>query len=179
MDNISYRTVSETDLSKISEIDRREQIRVGYEVNNGTLVSSEVDWNVPSFSNEGGGDHTVSRQIEFCRQHIQSGAQAIGAFSGERLIGIVVLTPEVRHRVAQIAYLLVNHSNRRMGIGSQLVTMVEGYARDGGAEQLYVSATPSQSAVGFYSMKGFEPVEDPLPELYALEPEDIHMVKTL
>lgn len=179
MEKISYRTLSESDLSKISEIDRREQIRVGYEVNNGKLISSEVDWDVPSFSTEGRGEHTVSRQIEFCRQHIHAGARAMGAFSDERLIGIVVLTPDIRPRVAQIAYLLVSHSDRRMGVGSRLVTVAENHAREGGAEQLYVSATPSQSAVGFYTVMGFEPVEDPLPELLELEPEDIHMVKTL
>jgi N-acetylglutamate synthase-like GNAT family acetyltransferase len=52
-------------------------------------------------------------------------------------------------------------------------------ARRDGAERLYVSATPSESAVGFYLEQGFAPVKEPLPELYELEPEDIHMVKFL
>jgi predicted N-acetyltransferase YhbS len=179
MANISYRTVTESELSKIAEIDRSEQIRVGYEVTDGKLISSDVNWDVPSFSPEGTGGHTVFRQIEFCRQHLRSGARAIGAFSGKKLLGIVVLKPDVRPRIAQIAYLLVGHGNRRMGIGTQLVNMAERHARATGAEQIYVSATPSQSAVGIYTRFGFEPVEDPLLELYELEPEDIHMAKTL
>lgn len=122
MENISYRTISDSDLS---EIDQREQIRVGYDVIDGKLISSDVNWDVPSFSPVGTGGHSVSRQIEFCRQHIRSGARATGA------------------------------------------------------EQIYVSATPSQSAVGIYMRFGFEPVEDPLPELYELEPDDIHMAKML
>lgn len=179
MENISYRTISDSELSKISEIDRSEQIRVGYDVIDGKLVSSDVNWDVPSFSSEGTGGHTVSRQIEFCRQHIRSGARAIGAFYGEKLVGIVVLTPEVRPRIAQIAYLLVGHGNRQMGIGTQLVNMAESHARATGAEQIYVSATPSESAVGIYLRMGFEPVDEPLVELYELEPEDIHMAKML
>jgi hypothetical protein len=42
-----------------------------------------------------------------------------------------------------------------------------------------VSATPSESAVGIYLRMGFEPVDEPLVELYELEPEDIHMAKML
>jgi hypothetical protein len=45
--------------------------------------------------------------------------------------------------------------------------------------RMYVSATPSESAVGFYLRHGFTPVADPLPELFELEPEDIHMARRL
>ena len=44
------------------------------------------------------------------------------------------------------------------------------------AENVYVSATPSESAVGFYKSLGFTLIAEPLPELFALEPEDIHMI---
>jgi hypothetical protein len=42
---------------------------------------------------------------------------------------------------------------------------------------MYVSAVPSESAVGFYQSQGFEPTDTPIPTLFELEPEDIHMVK--
>jgi hypothetical protein len=44
---------------------------------------------------------------------------------------------------------------------------------------LYVSATPSESAVGFYTGQGFRPTEEVNEELFELEPEDIHMIKPL
>ena len=44
---------------------------------------------------------------------------------------------------------------------------------------MYVSATPSGSAVGSYLKHGFEPTPYPHPELFALEPEDIHMIREL
>jgi hypothetical protein len=42
-----------------------------------------------------------------------------------------------------------------------------------------VSATPSRSAVGTYLRAGFEPTDDPVPELLAREPDDIQMEKAL
>lgn len=44
---------------------------------------------------------------------------------------------------------------------------------------LYVSATPSESAVGFYRSMGFAPTTEPDPRLFALEPKDIHMIMAL
>jgi hypothetical protein len=44
---------------------------------------------------------------------------------------------------------------------------------------MVVSATPSLNTVRFYRGRGFEPMVEPLPELYDLEPEDVHMEKQL
>jgi hypothetical protein len=41
------------------------------------------------------------------------------------------------------------------------------------------SATPSLNTVRFYLGRGFEPMSEPLPELYKLEPDDVHMQKRL
>ena len=179
MKDINYKKISESELSRIAEIDRQEQIRIGYHFQNGKLISLNVNWDVSSFIMDGSGAHTVSRQIAFCRQHLIDGAQAIGAYSNEKLVGIIVVKPEIRPRTAQIAYLLVSQGFRREGIASELYKMAESLARATGAELVYVSATPSESAIGFYRQLGFEPVNDPLTELYELEPDDIHMIRTL
>ncbi len=44
---------------------------------------------------------------------------------------------------------------------------------------MVVSATPSANTVRFYLNRGFAPMDEPLPELLELEPEDIHMRKSL
>jgi hypothetical protein len=41
---------------------------------------------------------------------------------------------------------------------------------------LYISATPSQNTVDFYLKRGCQVTGDPDPELWELEPEDIHLV---
>ena len=76
--------------------------------------------------------------------------------------------------------LLLGHG---AGTIAQLMMMlavgIEALARSGGARQLYVSATPSESAVGFYRSRGFIPTVTPIPELLEHEPEDVHMTLAL
>jgi ribosomal protein S18 acetylase RimI-like enzyme len=81
--------------------------------------------------------------------------------------------------MAQLAYLHVSAPYRRLGIASRITSRLLALARESGATRVYVSATPSQSAVEFYRGVGFEPVSEPLPDLYALEPKDIHMILEL
>ena len=66
-----------------------------------------------------------------------------------------------------------------MGLARQLLRMVVAMAEEHGAEELYVSATESESAVGFYLSQGFRPTDKPDPHLFELEPKDIHMVRPL
>ena len=44
---------------------------------------------------------------------------------------------------------------------------------------MVVTATPTENTVRFYLSRGFEPMAEPLPELFELEPEDVHMHKVL
>lgn len=52
-------------------------------------------------------------------------------------------------------------------------------ARQTGAHELYVSATPSGSAVSFYQRAGFDVTDEPIEELLALELEDMHVRRPL
>lgn len=176
---IVYRPVSTAGLSKLADLDRSEIVRTGYKIESGRLVAYSVNWDVPSFRLEGSGDHTLAHQIEFCRDHLNRGARMHGAFAGERLIGIGIMTPEIRPKLAQLAYLHVSRSYRRSGVAARLLLELISWTQSTGAESIYVSATPSESAVGFYLRHGFTPASAPLPELLALEPDDIHMILTL
>jgi predicted N-acetyltransferase YhbS len=176
---IIYKELSESDLSRIPEIDRSEMIRVGYEVREGALVEMDVMWDTPNFSAEGEGEHTIAGVIDFCKSHMARNALAIGGFDGEGLVAIGILTPDIRPAMAQLAFLHVSRLCRRRGIGAAITRRLLEHANALGAERVYVSAVPSQSAVGFYRTLGFRLVAEPLPELYELEPEDIHMVLEL
>ena len=81
--------------------------------------------------------------------------------------------------MAQLALLHVSNGFRRNGIGNHLTRELIDEAKTFGADRVYVSSTPSGSAVGFYLSQGFELVDDVIPELFKLEPEDIHMLKML
>jgi GNAT superfamily N-acetyltransferase len=95
------------------------------------------------------------------------------------MAGVAVLRFRLVPETAQLFALYVDREHRRTGVATALVEEVERLARKDGARLLYVSATPSDSAVRFYLRRGFRPVERPHPGLLELEPEDIHMSKAL
>jgi ribosomal protein S18 acetylase RimI-like enzyme len=167
------------EVNRIIEIDRRENVRIGYEVHGGDLRKVGVQWDIPNFISEGDGEHTVQEQIEFCQSHLDRDGILIGAFAEDMLVGIGLLQPEIRESIAQIAYLHVSNGFRRSGIGSRLMEEMLREAEKRGVERVYVSAVPTESAVDFYLSHGFHPVEIPISELFELEPEDIHMIRSL
>jgi GNAT superfamily N-acetyltransferase len=110
---------------------------------------------------------------------VRDGGRAFGAFDGEWLVGVAVLRDRLTDDTAQLAGLYVDRDRRRRGVASALLDAVATTARGGGASVLYVSAVPSDSAVGFYLSRGFEPTASPHPDLFELEPEDVHMLLRL
>jgi GNAT superfamily N-acetyltransferase len=110
---------------------------------------------------------------------LAAGGAVYGALLGDRLVGVAVLRPRLTAARAQLQSLFVSRAYRRQGVARRLVEAVERRAHAGGARELYVSAMPSVPAVGFYLAQGFRPTEEVDPDLFAQEPEDIHMVKPL
>ena len=81
--------------------------------------------------------------------------------------------------MAWLAYMHVSRLYRRQGVGRMLWDEAERIAREREATSIYVSAIPSGPAIDFYAGHGCRPVEEPHSELFAREPEDIHLVKRL
>jgi GNAT superfamily N-acetyltransferase len=99
--------------------------------------------------------------------------------TADQLVGIGVVVPHLRPRIAQLAFLHVSAPLRATGIGSRLSEQLEQIARTAGDSDMVVSATPSENTVRFYLGRGFQPMAEPLAELFELEPEDVHMRKVL
>lgn len=176
---IEYRRLAHAELSLVGEIDRTERIE-GLYVQHGTRLDLKVgDWSSPPWDSEGEGEHSVAALRVALERQVETGAIPLGAFDGERLVGIGLVTHDVRPGIAQLAYLYVSAGYRGRGIGAWLADELERVAREAGDTAMVVSATPSANTVRFYVGRGFEPTAEPLPELYELEPEDIHMQKQL
>jgi predicted GNAT family N-acyltransferase len=75
-----------------------------------------------------------------------------GAFSGEDLVGCVVLKP-ISRRIIKLRQMAVSPAVRRSGIGSNLIVHAETKARDEGFETLEMSARVS--AIPFYEALGY------------------------
>jgi GNAT superfamily N-acetyltransferase len=176
---IKYSRMKMEELDRLSEIDRSEHVSRAYELKEGDLTQVDVDWQVPTWFTEGDGGHSLAGQLAFCRSHLEQGGVMLSAFSGDHLVGIAIVRPLLRDAMAQLAFLHVSRNFRRGGIARQLMADACDIARDAGARQIYVSSIPSSSAVGFYLAQGFRLAEEVDPELYALEPEDIHLILDL
>jgi GNAT superfamily N-acetyltransferase len=81
--------------------------------------------------------------------------------------------------IAQLAFLHVSHDFRASGVGGRLSADLELVARRAGDTEIVVSATPSENTVRFYLGRGYRPMARPLPELFELELEDVHMGKVI
>jgi GNAT superfamily N-acetyltransferase len=176
---IEYRVLEARELSRVGEIDRTERIEMLYVQRGAELEAVAGDFSASPWHPEGSGEHSIAHQVAECERHVAAGGTAIGAFDGDRLVGIGIVVPRLRPGIAQLAFLHVSDGHRGRGVGRHLSDELERLARDAGAATMVVSATPSENTVRFYRRGGFEPTAAPLPELYALEPEDVHLEKTL
>jgi GNAT superfamily N-acetyltransferase len=176
---IRYARLQRTDLAQIGDIDRAERIDTIYVQRGTELEATPGDWSAPSWFVEGEGEHSVAAQRRECERYLDSGGIAIGAFAGERLVAIGIVKQQVSPGVAQLAFLHVSQGYRGRGIGVRLSADLERLAREAGAAEMVVSATPSENTVRFYRGRGFEPDAEPLQELLELEPEDVHLRKSL
>lgn len=177
--DIEYRLLGRGELARVREIDRTESIGGRYMQRGIALELERGDFSSPSWDVDGTGMHSVAALQAMLDSTLDRGASAIGAFDSGRLVGIGVVLPHLRPGVAQLVALYVSSAERGRGVGVRLCDELDVVARAAGDVEMIVSATPSQNTVGFYLNRGFAPMADPVPELYELEPEDVHMWKTL
>lgn len=171
---VELKPMAGAELARVVEIDVSESGSSVYAVVAGRLVSTEEAW------------RRAPRSADDWRPYVEEwnvirerGGAAIGAFADGRLVGIAVVRHRLTDSTAQLAALVVDTAHRRQGIAAALMGEVIRLARDDGARELYVSATPSASAVGFYTSQGFRLAERVNQELYEREPADIHMLLAL
>ena len=174
---IEIRQLKATEVGRLAEIDRTEHVTLGYVYRDGKLEQEKVDWRVPRWPREG--SWGIEARIEGLMRILEEGGVMVGAFDGDLLVGIAGLRYDLTDTMAQLTTLFVSNGYRRQGIAAALAVEIIGLAREAGAQELYVSAMPSESAVGFYRSQGFRLAEKVNEELFALEPEDIHMIKAL
>lgn len=170
---IEYRPLDPAEIERTDEIDRTETIDYIYRLRRGKLALEAHHRQVRGWQP---GSLEASKQV--MRECMSRGGAAWGAFVEERLVGIAVLDGkriESDHDALDLYFLHVSSNYRGRGIGRSLVGLVAHRARELGARRLYVSATPSQNTINFYQGAGFELASLVDPELFRLEPEDIHM----
>ncbi|HLJ68264.1 MAG TPA: GNAT family N-acetyltransferase [Chloroflexota bacterium] len=171
---MTVRRLAADELTGVYAIDMTESGDTVYRIVDDQLQSVAEKWQRPPRTKKRWDD-----MIARWRNTLERGGEAWGAYDNGRMVAIAVLRYRLSDDVAELAALFVSRPYRRRGIARRLTQTVLDAAHQSGASSVYVSATPSVSAVGFYRRMGFGLAESVNPELYALEPEDIHMVRTV
>ena len=177
---MQVRRLPARDVSLVATIDRSERVEVQYRVFDGELrqvpaaIAEVVAWD-PA----GSGPHSVAAALAFCESVVARGGILLGAFDGERTAGLAIVDSTFEPFLAWLAFLHVSRPYRRRGAAQALWNVAADIARADGATSIYVSATPTGSAVGFYLRQGCRLASPVHPELFAAEPEDIHLVRSL
>lgn len=175
----TIRRMRNSEIERITEIDRSEHITKTCVNNDGMLEPRDIDLHVPRWSKDGQGEHSVRAKINEWQPLLEGGGAMFGAFDDGLLVGFIIYRPNLSEDTAQLAALYVSKDFRRQGIGALLTDKTTRLARVDGARKLYVSATPTAGTVHFYMAQGFELTREINPRLYELEPHDIHMIKNL
>jgi ribosomal protein S18 acetylase RimI-like enzyme len=175
---MNVRRLEPSDVALFVSIDRSEHVEVQYRIEHGRLVEAPVFMaDIPTWDSQGSGEHSVASQIAFCVSVVADGGALLGAFDDDgELMGLATVHPTFESGLAWLATLHVSRAHRRRGAASALWDAGVALAREAGAHALYVSATPTGSAVGFYLGRGCRLADPVHPELFAQEPEDIHLV---
>jgi ribosomal protein S18 acetylase RimI-like enzyme len=168
------------EVSLVATIDRSEHVDVEYAVVDGRLTERPVTMaEVPPWEATGSGPHSVASKVAFCASVIADGGALLGAFDAGAPAGFAVVDPSFEPRLAWLAFLHVSRPYRRQGAAQALWDEAVSLALAAGADSMYVSATPTGSAVGFYLRQGCQLANPPHPALFADEPEDIHLVRLI
>lgn len=172
--NVIMRALARPEIAQIWNIDRSEIIHNIYVLENGSLVRRPA-----YFDAKGWPAGEPEKNTPYLLDCFDRGGWCWGAFDGDKLVGVAILESKfigTEQDQLQLKFLHVSHAYRQHGLGKQLFELARSAARSRGARWLYVSATPSENTIHFYQRRGCVLVEQPDPELFALEPEDIHLI---
>jgi ribosomal protein S18 acetylase RimI-like enzyme len=165
------------DLGLIATIDRSEHVDVEYEIVDGHLTERPLHVeDIPNWDPTGTGPFSVAAHVEFCASVLNRGGVLLGAVEDDRAMGLAVIHPTFEESLSWLAFLHVSRPHRRHGVARALWSEAADIARAAGAESMYVSATPTGSAIGFYLSQGCRLADPVHPELFAKEPDDIHLI---
>jgi GNAT superfamily N-acetyltransferase len=170
----ALRPLAEGELGRIWGIDRAEVSTHTYIVQERRLRAIPEHVEVHGWPRE-----QIATDMLLLSACFQRGGSFIGAFEGDLLVGVTVVDSvwlgAAKDRL-QLKYLYVDRRVRGCGVGAALFRQAQAVALARGARELYISATPTARTVDFYLSRGSRLAEPPDPALYALEPDDIHLV---
>lgn len=170
---ITSRELTRDEIEAIWSIDRREVIEAIYYREGEALVLKPEYYDMTGWPPGEAEKYTPLLEASY-----DQGGWFYGLFDDQRLIGIAVLDTHLIGKdrdQLQLKFMHLSLAYRGQGLGELLFEKATAEARRRGARGLYISATPSENTINFYLRMGCSVSSSPDPELFELEPEDIHL----
>jgi predicted N-acetyltransferase YhbS len=170
---MNIRLLQRDEIPLIWQIDRSEIVENIYYVEDGKLLLKPDYFDIQGWPP---GEPELYTPILF--DCYDRGGTFWGAFEYHTLVGMAILESKFigsRQDTLQLKFLHVSRDYRRQGIASALFKLAVEKARGLSAKKLYISATPSEHTVNYYMRLGCVLTTEIDPELFALEPEDLHL----
>ena len=156
--------------TSMDSFDRYQEVRNVCRLEGGKLVSEAYpfteSWS-PERKREKAAEILSGKYITYC------------AFDGGKVVGEIMLLPELNGKRLIIDSFHVSRDYRRQGIGRRLLEAACKYAESRSAEALYASCCAAEETIRFYLAMGFAPSEHPIPSCVEEEPFDIQMERRL
>jgi N-acetylglutamate synthase-like GNAT family acetyltransferase len=170
---MEIRVVKREEINDIRNIDRSEVINQFYYYKKGELVLKNQYYNITGWH-----PNNIERNITNLYELYDRDGSFFGLFQEERIVGVVALECKFigsNNDQLQVVFLHIGKNYRKKGYGEVLMNKAKERAKELGAKKLYISATPSKNTVDFYIHLGCKLTSELNPELYKLEPDDIHL----
>lgn len=167
------RELERQEVEQIWTIDRSEVIDSVYYLEDGQLVLKPEHYDMRGWL-----PGEPEKYTPILLDCFDRGGTFYGAFEGSDLVGVVALESRFigsAQDQLQLKILEVSKPYRKKGVGRELFERAVKRARELNAKRLYISATPSENTIDFYLHLGCVITGEIDPELYELEPEDIHL----
>jgi GNAT superfamily N-acetyltransferase len=168
------RQLARHELESIWTIDRSEVHHHIYQWRDNQLVLTPA-----YFEAHGWAPGQIERHTPLLYACFDRGGAFVGMFDDDKLVGVAVLDSTALGAAGdqlQLKYLYVSRAYRQQGVGTRLIHEASAIARARRAAFLYISATPTENTIHFYQRCGVVVMLEPDPELFAQEPDDIHML---
>jgi predicted N-acetyltransferase YhbS len=170
---LPLRTLTRAEVPLVWMIDRAELIEAVYYLRDGQLLLLPEHYEMQGWPP--GEAEKYTPLLLACHDR---GGIFNAAFDGSTLAGVAVIDTIWRgsqRDLLQLEFFHVGRPYRGQGLGRRLFAHAREVAQERGAQGLYISATPSQHTIDFYQQQGCVLTPAPDAELFALEPDDIHL----
>lgn len=167
------RLLQRDEVPLIWQIDRREIIHNIYRLRDAELALIPEHYDMQGWP-PGEAEHYTPILLD-C---FDRGGTFWGAFENEKMVGTAILESKfigLQRDTLQLKFLHVAHRHRKQGLGTKMFYLAVEHASLLGAKKLYISATPSENTINYYMKLGCVLATEIDPDLFALEPEDIHL----